>query len=255
MTMSDSKFTNGAIAFIDILGFKGIWNRRDPKGMIDILEAELKNVKSDYEERRNQSLQSIKTDTLEGALTVSMTKGITFHSSILSDTFVIGTKSNIPFIALTDVGFSISRLMLRLLQNDLFIRGAISYGPYYNNDDNTVFIGEAVDDVAQWFDKLNMIGVMATPKTHFLIESEGRPLMDMLKIPHLYRAYKAPLKNETLEINCLNWPAFALITEDNLRSRFSKQSAFGLDVFEKYKNTEDFFKWSKSLESEGKVNA
>lgn len=244
--MSDLKFSNGAIAFIDILGFKDAWNQHEPEKLITLLEEIVAKIKLDYKEGKDNAIKFLDSKEPQRTHAEELIRSGTLHSSILSDTFVIGVKSDDVFIALKDIGFSMISLMKRLFEENIFIRGAVSYGSYYSNVNQTVFIGEAVDDVAQWFGKLNMLGVMATPKTHYLIESNLRQIMAESTQSHLYINYNAPTKNGDLNINCLNWPTFSVKNTNMMCNLFSKQKAFDQNVFHKYENTLKFMDYSKN---------
>ena len=236
---------NGAIAFLDILGFKGLWKKIKPKVIIDLIKEAINEVKDSYKE---PSLE-------QGWVNL---KGP--YISVLSDTVVIAFeyKNQTCLIPLANVVYSV---MYNFFKNDIFMRGAISFGPYYH--ESGIFLGEAVDDVAIWYEKFDWIGVCTTPKTSYLIE-----MISSLKIPNqqpefdAYIRYDIPTKEKgiTYNLHCLNlfeylrsgYSRFEL-EKSKLEAikfishLFSKQGAINPDVARKYENTLRFAKFSLKI--------
>ena len=72
---------------------------------------------------------------------------------MISDTYVIYTKEQ-------ELSNKLSKRLIELcLVNDLLIRGATSYGKFYNND--MVYIGQTVDEAASWHEMGEEIGVFS----------------------------------------------------------------------------------------------
>ena len=104
---------NGAIAFLDILGFKGLWKRIEPKMIINLINGAIDEVKDSYKEPSPKQGWV----NLRGP-----------HISVLSDTLVIALEyeNQACLVPLANVVY---RVMYNFFKNDIFIRGAISFGP------------------------------------------------------------------------------------------------------------------------------
>ncbi|OFL29452.1 hypothetical protein HMPREF2775_09295 [Fusobacterium sp. HMSC064B12] len=123
----------GYLIFADILGWKGIWKKQDK---LDELVTILFVIKSILEKE---------TKTLKDSHNINL----------ISDTFIIYSKT----FKTTN---KLSKKLIELcLENNLVIRGAISYGECYNKD--TVYVGPAVDEAASWHDEGEEIGIFYTP--------------------------------------------------------------------------------------------
>ena len=126
-----------------------------------------------------------------------------------------------------------------------------------------IFLGEAVDDVAMWYEKFDWIGVCITPKTSYLTE-----MISSLKIRKqpqefdAYIRYDIPTKEKGITYNlyCLNlfeylrsgYSQFELEKSKleaikYISHLFSKQGAINSDVARKYENTLRFAKFSLKI--------
>ncbi len=223
----------GAVAFLDILGFKGIWSSREEDGVLKSLLA----VQSVVESRNRVPPKDSGWPTV-GKPSVT----------ILSDTVVITIESDhqAALLLLAEIVIDVMR---HFLTSGLLIRGAIGWGEFTQS--GNVFLGPAIDDTATWHEASDWVGVIATPVTSFSIDLlsninfawEGKPLP-------AYIRYDVPLKNEqTANLHALNWPGFLQCgypsdsgkTVRQLMTKiFSEQQPFGASVLKKYDNTLSF---------------
>ncbi len=125
----------GYLTFADILGWKGIWKNQNTKEeKVDTLNT-LLFIKNKLEEEFKEKKENYKIN-------------------LISDTYVIYTKE-------AELSNKLSKRLIELcLVNNLLIRGATSYGKFYNND--MVYIGQAVDEAASWHEKGEEIGIFYT---------------------------------------------------------------------------------------------
>lgn len=236
--IENQNMKNGALAFLDILGFKGIWQRETPQKIISIISSVEQRVQDTY-----------RKPTSEKGWNVLSAPFVT----ILSDTVVIGFEAEENPACLFLLGNILYNLIHDFFSYDLFFRGAIAYG-HYIREGNT-FIGPAVDDVAEWYEVPDMIGVVTTPKCNYLVDTFTPVIMGVnkLSVPTFIK-YDVPDKdNKTHRLNILNWPGYLQASyneppETNKKSRarklietiFARQPAFGAAVLRKYEHTLTF---------------
>jgi hypothetical protein len=147
------------------------------------------------------------------------------------------------------IGSALAFLMTEAIHRKILFRGAVSIGDYISNPD--LVLGPAVADVANWYEQLNMVGVMATPKAsfHFKRLSVATKLDVNMKtrVFDRWEAYAAPTKLGEMETYMLDWP---YIYSLNCTSVQEAELRFyeGFNEFEqplgteqKYANTEKFF--------------
>ena len=198
------KKLNGYLIFADILGWKRIW-KKFPLGeeKIDIVNR----------------LLTIKNE-LKDEIT---TKNNSCSINLISDTFIIYSKT-------FEISSKISKKLMELcLENNLVIRGAISYGECYNRD--TVYLGPAVDEAASWHDVGEEIGIFYTPSARLSMQNK----IDFKNFNLLKGDIK--LKSGKLETFFINW-----YDEEKNKDNFyniMKNEIITPDISLKYFNTEN----------------
>jgi hypothetical protein len=220
-----------AVTFIDILGWKGIWQRKENAvenliGMTIFVEDVL--TKTAKEHARFAQLES------------------SLHT--ISDTIII--------ITFGDFNLSIelhSDLMAALIKDSILkgipIRGAIGYGEV--NRLGNVLVGPVVDEVASWYEKSDVIGVFLTPSAHL------RTMKTDLSVSSLIN-YDIPVKQYgKLSTLCVNWvydwvKFYESQDINKLIDCFLRMGPITPEIGPKFYNTINFYKHSLSkLEEEG----
>jgi len=129
----------GFITFADILGWKGIWLKENPKVMAEKLENILQNLRS-----------IITTDNIS--------------ISLISDTFVIYSSFEENVEQEFEIHTAILLELINLnIEQKLLIRGATSYGEYFVSSQKLTFVGPAIDEAASWHEKADDISIFLTP--------------------------------------------------------------------------------------------
>lgn len=147
----------GYLAFADILGWRGIWQRQRNKESAD-------NA-CDFIDKLLEIKEKVASVKIEE-------KKIKLEVRLISDTFVIFSSDlNSQIIAC-------NTLIKECLEAGLLIRGAISYGAYYTKDN--VYIGPAVDEAASWHEKAEEITIFLTPSANLklLRDNKKHPLLE-----------------------------------------------------------------------------
>ena len=200
------KRLKGYLIFADILGWKGIWKKfsltEEKFGVVNRLltiRIELEN-----EIKKQNSICSM---------------------NLISDTFIIYSQS-------FEMSKNLSKKLMTLcLENNLVIRGAISYGECYNKD--TVYVGPAVDEAASWHDEGEEIGIFYTPSAKQEITNNNIKKTDLLE-------GFMKLKSGGIETFFVNWYDEEK-NKENFYNLFSKIDKSSIKVYLKYLNTEKKF--------------
>jgi hypothetical protein len=232
---------SAAISFLDILGFKGIWQSRKSEEVLQLLNGVKKKVDEIYQQPPPESGWP-ETDPPE--------------ITVLSDTIVIVMKSDEPH-CLFLLANIIYGLYAYFMNANLFLRGAVSWGKYLQS--GSTFIGPAIDDVASWYESTDWIGTVLTPKTSYLMDTFTTIEMGIAGYQvKPYIKYQVPDKDgNTHHLYSVNWPAYLQASykhlpkkEDEIEAQklmfkiFSKQPAFNGSVLKKYENTMQFLEYS-----------
>lgn len=215
----ETKFKQGAVTFIDVLGWKGIWQRS--KNPIEWLEHILDNA--------NNYIKQIK----------EIEKGVwndcDFEIISISDTIVMLTEYDNPQKSLEFHAAICSLLVKDCFKSGMFLRGAITYGRYHHK--NNIFVGPAIDEVAEWHECANWIGVHLTPTANLLLKK----VKDTTSLVE----YNVPLKSGRLHTKCVNWPRIIYSKDDMsnyiVYDAFAKSNSNTPGIYIKYENTIIFY--------------
>jgi len=205
------KKLEGYLIFADILGWKGIWKKQDKKDIANVTFF-IKNI-------------------LDKGLDKEL-KEKEYSISLISDTFIVFSEE-------WELSNKLSKKLIELcLENNLVIRGAISYGECYNKD--TVYVGPAVDEAASWHDEGEEIGIFCTPSAKQEIINNNN--IKKTDLPEDF------IKLKSGEINTffINW--YNKETKKKFDELFSKIDKSSIKVYLKYLNTEK--KFNKYLKEE-----
>lgn len=226
---------NGAVAFLDILGFKGIWQRREPETVLSIMDGAVEEIRKTYQKPLPEKGWSSFQDPF---------------ITILSDTIIIGyrsAESPACLLLLANIAYNLIHYFLKF---GIFFRGAITYGEYIQK--GNTFIGPAIDDVASWYEAADWIGIITTPRCNYLVDLFSHVAMGVNSFSvQTYVKYNVPGRNrEEFHLNALNWPgylqaSFKKLPEQNqksdahklLEAKFAEQAAFDASTLRKFENT------------------
>lgn len=129
-------------------------------------------------------------------------------------------------------------------ERGILFRGSLSLGDYIEHE-NAV-LGPAVFDTAEWYDKLDMIGIITTPKTTIALKKILPKNLRYYRNEVVLDSY--PTKTGTpTKTFALNWPAYLNLGKNRMETpeqRFYKYfNKFPKPVGtrSKFDNTEQFF--------------
>lgn len=215
----------GAVTLLDVLGWKGIWQRKP-----DAMEAfgNIRNLIGELQEtevRQNRKFAGLKP-TIWG----------------ISDTIILTTYgepgSVLPFHA------EMSQMLLSFcLTEGLPVRGAIGYGPFSSMDN--MLVGPAVDEVASWYEAVEWLGTILTPTASFYYRQEDFREDTVVE-------YAVPLRRGgRCAMRCVDW-FLAIKDETELLHRFLASALVVTpEVAPKYQNTVEFFRHVQKLRQSG----
>jgi hypothetical protein len=147
-----------------------------------------------------------------------------------------------------DLSFILRGFICNALNLGILFRGSISLGEYI--DDGNIVLGPAIFDAAAWYDKLEMIGIIATPQTTvslksiFLQQNGGSGTTSWTD--GIFDTH--PVKvSAPVELFALNWPYFLSYDEPNKNEaqacfyRLMRAFPMPFGTESKFQNTERFF--------------
>jgi hypothetical protein len=225
---------HGIIAFLDALGVKGIWARSKPEDVIKAWSDTLAIFKLAIEKVTDVSPRE------------------KFHILAFSDTIIILLEtekdaiSSLPLMAeILLVPFNTA------LIDGIFFRGAVSIGEFEFSE--SMIIGPAVDEVAEWYTIAEWIGISLCPSASFGV---SRLLEQGADVSKWFVKYDIPMKSgvDGKDEWALSWPRLhkdiALGNGKTLSAKAVLLNAFaknGINVlaYPKYKNTLCFFDYIK----------
>jgi hypothetical protein len=269
--MSNIEKKIGSIALLDILGFKGLWNREGPEQLINSVI-----------EIQEYCKKWIKAFNMDSRWT---DRGIKYTVQFFSDTLIITVEekkttkddsiSNFyEGCSIEEIAYITGVIFNGALSLNMLLRGAISYGEYYKDDNNRIIMGLAVDEVGDWYNKAEWAGIHLTPSAYFKLKAinadnnKGKIDNNSTRIyktinNHIFIMYSVPI-NEIkanifkIDTYAINWVSIAegfgmgkskkdlylnaKKIERDVLNRFSKQplGIIGVNVERKYKNTLKF---------------
>jgi len=154
-------YTNRWIAYFDLLGFTNL-----------VRDKLLEEVLSIYEDAVNALKESIydlePTQVADKDISVKKKIELNRHGisyTWFSDSFIIFSRGD------SDKEFerieSTSRKFFqKLILRKIPVRGALTLGPLYTQQEKNVFIGKALIDAYEYGEKQNWLGFVLTPRVH-----------------------------------------------------------------------------------------
>lgn len=209
---------DGAITLLDVLGWKGIWQRKSNalQALMDLIDTAQKKsslVVKDYEGFKDLEInvESI-SDTIAITTYGDKLKSLVFHAGITGRLIADSIISEIP------------------------VRGATSYEKLTKN--GNVMVGPAVDEVASWYECSDMIGVFQTPSAFLTRIEKGY-------YKHFLFDYNVTIKQHgKMETRCSDWLGTwraRKLTIEDLTDKLMKMGPITPAIYSKFKNTIDFY--------------
>lgn len=210
-TLEETKYKVGAVTFLDVLGWKGIWQTNpDAIGQLRNFIEEIKTCAHIESERL-----SIQYEDLRGVDPVILS---------ISDTVAIFSVGSAPGSLALHAAICKNALP-ESVSKHLPIRGATSYGEF--SIDESIMLGQAVDEAASWHETCDWIGVHLAPSAYLKVER---------KLPVGWIPYEPPYKNYKFGITgCVEWGYQK--NHESIEKRFFEMGPHDPSVAHKYLNT------------------
>lgn len=151
------RYTNRWFCYLDLLGFRNLVQSKDIEQVLPIYEEALSHLENAAQNKARQ--------------------GIMF--SWFSDTFILYSKSGRAedFALLEQAG----RLFFReLIKNEIPVRGALTYGKLYSQQERNIFIGPALIDAYHYGEGQDWLGFVLTPSAITQLTAVGIPATERL---------------------------------------------------------------------------
>lgn len=172
-----------------------------------------------------------------------------FEITVVGDTIIIvwdGRHRN----WLETLGTVCGGFIVQGLSEGIAFRGAIGIGELVVADGRPIILGPGITDAAEWYDELDAIGVIASPKLGMLIEKDA-PDERLSTEGSFFTKAQVPLRGgRTEDMWMVAWPDMAAIWTKTADARCRHQLLSWLQHFQmprgthqKYLNTLKFFDW------------
>ena len=223
----------GVVTFLDILGWKGIYQRNDdPLSTLQVFIKRLGERLSYWQEAsslRNPTTVRTISDTIALFAHASPHEAqpiMDLHGKVCADMIPLSIQWGIP------------------------VRGALCFGEFDERDN--MFVGKAVDEAASWYEAADWIGVHMTPSAALLYPTT----LSAETSNDVWRLYAPPFsKGGAWETRCVNWPGLADQEESyigysyaDMKTDFRQMGPIGPEIVGKYTNTLRF--WDKMMDSQ-----
>lgn len=178
--MSDQLLSGGVVTFLDVLGWKGVYDRTSEaiaklRQLVDGIKEESHPLK------RGRTYREIDVKSISDTIAI----------------FTLCTTDEAPDI-IEIHGKLCQWAIPQSIELEIPVRGATAFGDFEISDN--IFVGKAVDEAASWHEHIDWIGVNLTPSAEFVYA----PVRDM----ELWRPYKAPNKIKIdWTPHCVDWTA------------------------------------------------
>jgi hypothetical protein len=230
-----TRMQEGVVVFLDALGVKGIWARAEPESVLSSWEEVLKRLND-----------SIKKSPKLGSVG-DKPESLNYNIAAFSDTVIITLKcTDDPAAHVPLVAKIVSDAFFFALVKGIYFRGVIAIGKFFQS--NTLVIGPAIDEAAEWYTQPEWMGVSTAPSASFGLSRLEDQKADISK---WFVKYDIPSKGGPQKCEwALAWPRDApkdpSVSEKNLTTRGLILDAFAnrpisVAAAQKYKNTLAFY--------------
>ncbi len=207
---SRARMVDGTVTFLDVLGWKGIWLRRDSQDVVTQLR---KLVETAHKVVRGADETTVLS---------------------ISDTIVLLTPGD-PGRGLKLHGEVVVELICESILVGLPLRGATACGAFFT-EKPSILVGAAIDEAASWHEATDWIGVIQTPSAFMVHGGEGPWKYDAPPVKGgAIKSYKLP---------CADWPStWRKLGHDrrSLQKQFAAMGPFDPSVAAKYTNALLFY--------------
>ncbi len=181
--MDKDGFTDGAIAVLDVLGIKGMWETEPVEQIVQKWE----RLVFDFRD-------------IEKSLNSDSNNNIVIHIQYFSDTIIVTYEGDDPIDLLSYMSLHLTYPFCHSFSEKVFLRGAISVGKFRRTDN--MIIGPAIDEAAKCYEHHKWIGVTLAPSAAKVIDET----MAEHNSHGWYENFLVPSETSYDDVWTLNWP-------------------------------------------------
>jgi len=209
-----SEQLSGVVTFLDVLGWKGVYDRQS--NAIVNLKRLVEGVGKKAVGMRGRINSDVVVKSISDTIAIftfcdekEVTKAIEIHGELCQ------------------------WLIPESIQSGLPIRGATAYGDFEISE--SIFVGRAVDEAASWHEQGNWIGVNLSPSADFVFVPD---------LKSAWTAYDVPIKTSMKwKPRCVNWLSEWIDIESEkklVRDKFRRMGPILPEIAPKFVNTLTF---------------
>lgn len=236
-----AKFNRGAIAFLDILGTKGIHSEKHLRDELRARRKLILDLGAGTMSRAWQPLINMLFRWGGKSDSESRERRVVREVLAFSDSIVLTMER--PASPEGLIGLlcdELSRIVLKALKDGILLRGAVSYGEFFLDSDSTVLLGPAAVDAHEWSEMAEWVGVLLTPTAYYAWSASS----ERSSFESTVREFDVPLKDQkSVRTGAVDWAKDARGSKEELaRLRTEVMRAFSLRPISqrdqpKYSNT------------------
>lgn len=211
------RYTDRWFCYFDLLGFENLVSTKNIERITDLYKKALDHLDISAEEKKKNGI----------------------YISWFSDTFIIYSRGG------RDKDFSniesISRLFFQhLVLNKIPVRGSLTFGKLYSQQERNIFIGPALIDAYKYGEGQNWLGFILTPTAMEQMDKVGLSVRE--------RSFYREVLNNNILKEGIKGPVYAyafnngLVNGKNplLKALYAMKDNVGPEYENKYQNTIDF---------------
>ncbi|MCB5253243.1 MAG: hypothetical protein WC111_01810 [Candidatus Cloacimonadaceae bacterium] len=180
----------GYVMMLDILGFREFVTKRNDISFWDIwsgLKHKLETKKNEYDSDTKKNL-TIDVLCLSDTIIVCLSYKVTNDES--DSRYLLSTLPHIIGVFFWEY----------MKEYKIFFRGAISYGKFTFSKTHSMVMGDAIDEVSNWYESTNWIGIILTPSAQcsyeYMVAKDDPKKPKALKMmKKRFVEYKVPIKD------------------------------------------------------------
>ena len=213
---------NGVVTFLDVLGWRGVYDRQ-PDAITSLIRL-IEGVRMRADKASRGSIQDeVKVKSISDTIAIftfcedtEISKTIEVHGTLCQWLIPESIRSEIP------------------------VRGATSFGEFEIQEN--IFVGKAVDEAASWHEQSDWIGVHLTPSAEYVFKPKGSDsAWVQYAPPHKVRLTWRPY--------CVNWISGWKSREqeiESIKAKFRRLGPIVPEIAGKFINTLDFIEAIKA---------
>lgn len=244
------------VGLFDILGFESRLNNLGLSGMLEKYELliDVANSNNAKHDRIKEMKMHGAFWTMDGEAKAKPFISYEIRAAYASDSILVWAKRALggagmikdgklchPPVPCDDFLYVCNELICRSLEIGLPLRGAVSMGEAYINEERNIYLGSPLVDVARLEKRQVFIG--ASPCVSFL----KQPVLSPFLLP--YKSHLKPLKNNEKELTfgtVLDWPRYWRATRKTDVAEIVRQLNTDSDFSPYYENTLKLIDFSNS---------